>query len=230
MERRDFMKKGFALGVGFLAVTKGIKAWAKGLPSDPDAARGAAAGPDVILLPSFEKNSNFALDQALLGRKSSRSYDGQRQLTREELSRLLWAATGVNRPDGHRTVASARGKYPVDLLAAIPEGVYRYEPKDHKLVRLIAQDIRDKIPAQDPYKKAAMNVLFVINKDKVADDRIYYADIEIGFMGQGLYLESVALGLGSIMYAGVQTENVTKLLGLKENQILRIAQSVGPTK
>jgi hypothetical protein len=36
--------------------------------------------------------------------------------------------------------------------------------------------------------------------------------------------------MGSCIYAGVRYEDVTKALGLKENQILRIAQAVGATK
>jgi nitroreductase len=106
--------------------------------------------------------------------------------------------------------------------------VYRYEPKEHRLVRIFSEDIREKIPNQDAFKKAAVIVLYVVNKDKVS--RIEWADIEIGCMSQGLYLESAALGMGSCIFAGVKVNDVTKILGLKESQILRIAQAAGPTK
>jgi SagB-type dehydrogenase family enzyme len=119
-------------------------------------------------------------------------------------------------------------KYPVDVLAALPEGVYRYEPKGHKLVKVISDDIREKVPRQNVFKKAAMNVLYVINKDKISN--IEWADIEIGCMAQSLYLEAAAMDMGSCIYAYVQFDSVTKILGLKETQILRIAQAVGPVK
>ncbi len=227
MDRRDFLRKATALSVGLLAMVRGDKTWAKGLPSDPGGAAGKASSPESIVLPPFEKSRNFNLDRALLERKTTRSF-ADRPLSREELSRLLWATTGVNREDGHRTIPSGQGKYPVDVLAALPEGVYRYEPKEHRLVRIFPEDIREKIPNQDSFKKAAMIALYVINKDKAS--RIEWADIEIGCMSQGLYLESAALGMGSCIFAGVKVNDVTKILGLKESQILRIAQAAGPTK
>jgi len=227
MDRRDFLRKATALSVGLLAMVRGGKTWAKGLPSDPGGVAGEASSPENIVLPPFEKNRNFTLDRALLERKTTRSF-ADRPLSREELSRLLWATTGVNREDGHRTTPSAQGKYPVDVLAALPGGVYRYEPKEHRLVRIFSEDIREKIPNQDAFKKAALIVLYVINKEKVGV--IEFADIEIGCMSQDLYLESVALGMGSCIFASVKVKDVTKILGLKESQILRIAQAAGPTK
>jgi SagB-type dehydrogenase family enzyme len=228
--RRTFLKRAVALGLGFFTLTKMKKVWAKGLPSDPGAQTVAASGSEVIVLPPFEKDGRVTLDQALLARRTSRSYDPGRSLSREELSRLLWATTGVNRPDGKRTVPSAIARYPVDVLAALPEGVYRYEPKGHRLVKVVSDDIRDKIPQQDAFKKAAMNILYVINMDKIPGGKIEWADIEIGCMGQSLFLEAMAMGMGSCIYAYVQYDFVTKALGLKENQILRIAQVVGPVK
>ncbi|HYA32274.1 MAG TPA: nitroreductase family protein, partial [Thermodesulfovibrionales bacterium] len=115
---------------------------------------------------------------------------------------------------------------PVDVLVALPEGVYRYEPKEHRLVRVLPEDIREKIPNQDAFKKAAMIVLYVINKDRAS--RIEWADLEIGCMGQNLYLEAAALGMGSRIIANIKSADVTKILGLKESQILRIAQVTGP--
>ena len=227
MERRDFLRKATALSVGILATARGVKVWAKGLPSDPGGSAGGASDGEMIVLPPFEKNNTFPLDRALLERKSAGSF-AERPLSQEELSRLLWATTGVNREDGHRTTPSGQGKYSVDVLVALPAGVYRYEPKGHRLVRILAEDIREKIPNQDPFKKAAMVVLYVINKDRAG--RIEFADLEIGCMGQNLYLEAAALGMGSRIIANIKAADVTKILGLSDNQILRIAQVTGSMK
>jgi SagB-type dehydrogenase family enzyme len=227
MDRRDFLRKATALSVGIMAAARGVNAWAKGLPSDPGGTAGGSSGPEIIALPPFEKNHPFSLDRALLERQSARTFT-ERPLTREELSRLLWATTGVNREDGRRTIPSGQAKYPVDILVSLPEGVYRYEPKEHRLVRVFAEDIRGKIPIQDAFKKAAMIVLYVINKDKTS--RIEWADLEIGCMGQNLYFEAVALGMGSRIIASIKTDEIRKNLGLKESQILRIAQLTGPIK
>jgi len=93
--------------------------------------------------------------------------------------------------------------------------------------KILSEDIRAKIPNQEGFKSAAMIVLYVINKDRVLSGKTEWADLEIGCMGQSLFLEAVALGLGSCIFAGVATENVSKIVSLKDNQILRIAQAVG---
>jgi len=49
-------------------------------------------------------------------------------------------------------------------------------------------------------------------------------------MCHNLFLEAVALGLASCIFACIQVEPVTKTLGLKETQVLRIAQAVGAVK
>jgi SagB-type dehydrogenase family enzyme len=230
MERRVFLVRLAAISAGFIALLKGTAAWAKGLPSDPGAGPAAAAGPDTFPLAPFEKTSGFALEKALLERKAIRSYDPARKLSPEEVSRLLWATTGVNRLDNKHTVPSARASYPVDVVVALPEGVYHYEPKGHVLKKILSEDIRLRIPNQDGFKSAAMIVLYVINKDKVLSGKIEWADLEIGCMGQSLFLEAVALGLGSCIFANFAAEGVAKTVGLKDNQILRIAQAVGKAK
>ncbi len=73
-----------------------------------------------------------------------------------------------------------------------------------------------------------MTVLYLINKEKAY--RIDAADLEIGCMGQNLYLEATALGMGSRIIGNIKTADVTKILGLKDNQVFRIAQVTGPIK
>jgi len=229
MERRVFLVKLAAISAGLMALLKGTAAWAKGLPSDPGTAP-AGAGPDTVSLAPFEKTNGFALEKALLERKSFRSYDPAWKLSPDEISRLLWATTGINRTDAKRTVPSARASYPVDVFVALPEGVYVYEPKGHALKKVVSEDIRSRIPNQDGFKSAAMIVLYVINKDRVLSGKTEWADLEIGCMGQSLFLEAVSLGLGSCIFANFPAESVAKTIGLKENQVLRIAQAVGAVK
>jgi SagB-type dehydrogenase family enzyme len=230
MNRRVFMGQVVSFGLGLLALGKGRVSWAKGLPSDPEGTGVGSGEPNVIALPPFEKNSGFALDKALVERKSVRSYNPDRKLSREEISRLLWAGDGANRTNGRRTAPSARARYPVDLVVALPEGVYLYEPEEHRMKRIVKDDIRREIPTQGGFRNAAMIVLFVIDKDRVPNGRMEWADIEIGCIGQNIFLEASALGLGSCIFAGVDYDGVTKTIGLRESQVLRIAQAVGAAK
>ena len=136
MNRRVFLEKAIIMGGGALALLKGTKPWGKGLITEASAAETPFSGQDILLLPPFEKNHPFPLERALMERKTIRSYDPGRTLSLPEISRLLWAADGVNRDNGRRTAPSALARYPVEMLAALPQGVYRYEPQPHRLVRV----------------------------------------------------------------------------------------------
>jgi SagB-type dehydrogenase family enzyme len=227
MNRRLFLGKTLLTGLGGLVFLKGTAALGGQGQAEAAAAEPPFSGQDVLTLPSFEKNAPFSLEKALLERKSVRSFEAGRNLSLSELSRLLWAADGVNRDNGKRTAPSALARYPVEILVALPQGVYRFEPKPHRLVRVLTDDIRNRIPVQGGFKQAGMIVLYVIDKEKISGVDLGWADLEIGCIGQNLFLEATALGLGSCIFAYMNTAEVTKLLGLKDNRVLRIAQAVG---
>ena len=108
------------------------------------------------------------------------------------------------------------------MLAALPQGVYRYEPQPHRLIRVLVDDIRGRIPVQGGFKQAALIVLYVINREKVSGkDPGCGRTWKSGCIGQNLFLEAAVLGLGSCIFAYMNTAEVTKPLGLKDNQILR---------
>ncbi len=231
MERRAFLEKAAALGAGLFAASEACSR-EKAVPSNPGTSRIKAAGPEVIELVQFEKDSTFTLEHALVNRSSDRSFIEER-LSEDNISRLLWAMTGVNRPNGHRTTPSAVAKYPVDVYVCIPEGTYMYETKNHRLVRVLSEDIRRNVPTIQPgLKRAAMTIVYVANVDKVpgGEKTIRFADIEIGCMVQNLYLSAASLGLGSCVFGLVKYGKVSELLGLKDDQLVRIAQAVGPIK
>jgi SagB-type dehydrogenase family enzyme len=228
MKRRGFFAKLAVVGTGAYVAMKGVKAWAKELPSSPSAKR-KSGNEEEIILPAFEKDINVTIDRALLDRKTSRDFDGEKTLTREQISRLLWATTGVNRPDGHHTtVPSAMAKYPVSVYVALPDGAFIYDPYKHSLVKFKDEDIRKKIPIQKPHRSAAMTLVFVSDKSKVSAGDHRWADYEIGCMVQNLYLMAAAMGLGSCVFGLVRFDKAPRLLNLEKNKSVRLGHAVGP--
>lgn len=64
-----------------------------------------------------------------LRHRSVRTFAG-RPLSRKDLSDLLWAANGINRPEsGKRTAPSAMNRQDVGVYVCLPEGNYRYDAK-----------------------------------------------------------------------------------------------------
>lgn len=229
MERRSFFTTVLAVGAGAAALMRGIKAKARGLPSDPGGGAKAAAGMEP--LPPFEKNSDYTLERALENRKTDRDFDPDKSLTMDQVSKVLWAANGVNREDGHLTTPSAVARYPIEVYAALPCGVVRFDNKKHALEKISEEDIRSKVPSTQPgLKRSNMTLLYVVDKSKMTGLEDRWASLEIGCMVQNTYLMAAQLGLGCCVFALVRYNKVIELMGLKDNQELVIAQAVGVLK
>lgn len=93
---------------------------------------GNAAEPQHIKLLKPQIDAGLPVMTALKNRHSERQW-ADKTVSEQDLSNLLWAADGVNRPDGHRTAPSALGKNDVDIYVFTPKGVYRYLPDSHEL-------------------------------------------------------------------------------------------------
>ncbi|MDR2805282.1 MAG: nitroreductase family protein, partial [Dysgonamonadaceae bacterium] len=89
--------------------------------------------------PSKERGSNVM--EALANRRSTREFSPEK-LHLQDLSDLLWAANGVNRPDGRRTAATARNNQDIDVYVILEEGAYLYDAKAHTLVPVATGDHR----------------------------------------------------------------------------------------
>lgn len=68
-----------------------------------------AGAADTIQLPKPQITGGKPLMQCLSERHSTRTFS-DRKLSQQVLSNLLWAAWGINRPDGRRTAPTANNK------------------------------------------------------------------------------------------------------------------------
>lgn len=86
-----------------------------------------------IILPSPVKTGGKPLMDALNLRSSARDFSST-ELTLQELSDLLWAADGINRPEsGKRTAPTAMNVQDVEVYVILPSGIYLYMPKENIL-------------------------------------------------------------------------------------------------
>lgn len=78
-------------------------------------------------------------------RSSSRSW-ANKELSAQDLSNLLWAANGINRPDSRkRTAPSALNSQDVDIYVFIRSGVYVYDAAGHALNLVVEGDHRSEV-------------------------------------------------------------------------------------
>lgn len=167
---------------------------------------------------------------ALQQRHSTREYS-DRPIPKQLLSDLLWAAFGINRPNGDRTAPYWRHVMVIDLYLALADGVWIYEPKAHTLLLHLADDIRGQTGHQDFVATAPLNLIYVAHGERMTDispeERRLYASVDTGFIGQNVYLFCASEGLATVFRGAVDYPKLARTLRLPGQQFVAFAQTVG---
>jgi SagB-type dehydrogenase family enzyme len=186
---------------------------------------------ETIQLPPAETTGGIPLMQALSNRMSTKAFDSQ-EILLSQMSNLLWAAFGINRPDsGKRTAASAVNCQDIDIYVVLKKAAYVYEAKRHRLIPVVDRDIRALAATQQYAQEAPINLVFVSDFSKMAngvdDERPIYAAFHAGSISQNVYLYCASAGLGAVVRASFDRAGLKDVLHLSENQFIVMTQSVG---
>jgi len=189
-----------------------------------------AVGQEKITLPQPIKTGGMPLMEALSKRSSDRGPFSGKALTQQQMSDLLWAAWGINRPDGKRTAPSASNAQEIDIYIFTAEGAYRYDAPEHALYPVKKGDFRKEVVTRD-FGSTAVDIFFVADLDKrrgSEEQKQQMSAIDTGYISQNIYLYCASEGLGTIVYTGsLSREKVAEHLGLGEHQWVVGGQSVG---
>jgi SagB-type dehydrogenase family enzyme len=185
---------------------------------------------ETISLPPVNKSGGIPLMEALQKRQSQRSYSS-RELSMQQMSDMLWAAYGINRPDGFRTAPSARTWNEFDIYIIKAEGWYVYDPHQHAMLKMGNEDLRVHSATQDFAHNAPVNLVFVADFDRMtnADDdfRRFYSATDVGYISQNVYLYCASEGLATIVRGQIDKVKAKEVLKLRPNQHIILAQTVG---
>ena len=193
-----------------------------------DAAASAKIDPkaETVALPAPAKTGGMPLMQALAERKTVRDYKPG-ELDAATLSEILYAANGVNRPDGKRTIPTAMNKQDLEVYVALPGAAYHYDAKENKLVRIDAGDFRaDLIMNKNMAKNAAAILVYASDSTKFPND-IKYPAIHVGEASQDVYLYAASKGLGTVSLGMYDEKGVRKVFKLEDKMTVILAQAVG---
>jgi nitroreductase len=191
-----------------------------------------------IKLVKPDKSGGIPLMQALNNRTSSREYDN-RKLTDEQLSGLLWAAWGINRPEeGKHTAPSSNNKQEMQVYVSLESGLYLYVPESHLLKQIHNRDIRKSTGKQDFVEIAAVNLVFVsdlikagvTNPEKAGPEALNTSAINTGFMAQNVYLYCASEKLACVVRGWMDTPELAKAMELAPHQRIIVSQTVGYPK
>jgi SagB-type dehydrogenase family enzyme len=216
------------------------------LPADP--------GKKVIPLPKADELEVPPIDlrKAIEERLSVRAY-GDKALTINELSWLLWATQGVRKIGfavgsrrTYRNVPSAGGRHPLETYLGIraveglAPGLYRFLALDHSLQELdapknVASDIAVLCKGQTFIAQAAATFVWVADeyrsmwRYKARGYRGIFQDA--GHVGQNFYLAAANIGCGACGIGAFDDLALSRYLGLDgKNFFPAYAACVGKLK
>ena len=190
----------------------------------------AAQEAATVELPKPRTDGGRPLMQVLKDRKSSRAFS-TRPLPMETLSDLLWAACGVNRPDGRRTAPTAVNWQEIDVYVAMADGLYLFDARAHALRLVKKEDVRALTGMQSFVREAPVNFIYVADFARMGRasqaDKEFYSATDTGFVSQNVYLYCASEGLATVVRGMVDREALSRAMGLRPDQRIVLAQTVG---
>ena len=191
-----------------------------------------AADMAPIKLNAPDKDRGYSLTKAVSMRASAREWNGK-PLELKDLSDLLWAADGINRPEKFmRTAPSYRNVQDISLYVVMKEGTYVYDPGKNVLNPVAAGDFRPICAmTQTTVANAAAVIIMVsdLTRFNVTDkcEKIKWAAVDAGVISENINLFCAATGLTTVPRATMDVEKLRAALKLEETQEPIINNPVG---
>jgi SagB-type dehydrogenase family enzyme len=186
----------------------------------------------TLELPAPQKTGGMPLMEALAKRASIRTYDTT-DISMQQLSNLLWASFGVNRPDGKRTAPSASNKQEIDIYVLLKNGAYMYDAQNNKLIQVTPEDLRNQATDQR-FADAPVQLIFIADLAKRGENseegKLRTSNIDCGYISQNTNLYCTSEGLATRPRGSVNRDVLISKLKLRSDQRILLAHSVGHPK
>lgn len=201
---------------------------------------------ETVALPEPSREGTLSVERAIGTRRTIRDFDSI-PLTLSHVSQLVWAAQGVtDETRGYRAAPSGGALYPLDIYAVVgkqgveglAEGVYRYSPREHALRKITGGDRRADVARASLEQTwiAKAPAVFVITAEyrritvKYGKRGIRYATIEAGHVGQNIFLQAEALGLGAGIVGAFDDRGLARAIDAPDEHEPLLVMPVGYKK
>lgn len=179
-------------------------------------------------LPSPPIDQGLSLAKTIETRRSKRDYLNK-PISLVNLSQLLYLGLGITNSHRElRSAPSAGALYPLEVypvvyrVEGLPEGIYHYDIRNHKLEQLKAGDFRVKVVAGGLGQNflGQGSICFILSgiwqrtRWKYGPRTYRYVLMEAGHVGQNLYLAATSLGLGACAVGAFFDDALNNLLEL----------------
>jgi len=228
LSRRETCQIGAMVGLAFSAFMPSQLGQALAMRRKP-----FKKGDKAMNLPRPVHDGQISLEQAIKQRRTVRSFRNK-HISGDQLSQLLWAAQGITEERGFKRAAPSGGAlYPADVYAVVGDrgvegftaGVYHYGPKDHSVRKIADGDKRRDVAIASLHQMwmAEAPVQLVLTAEyrrisiKYGDRGVRYALIEIGHIGQNIFLQCQGLGLAAGIVGAFDDNEVARAIMAEKN-------------
>ena len=189
---------------------------------------------EIIKLPEPKREGGMPLYQALSLRKSLRNFDPSIKVSYETLSQALWSCYGV-REGNYRVIPAAKAWYTFVIYLFVEDGVYKYNPIEHSILKIIDGDHREITGTQKAIvTKARINFLFIADlnmKGRAPEDKTIRREIvkaDIGNITMALSLFAAANNMKGVIRGELSQQAIFEFLNLNSNDYyMPLAFSLG---
>jgi nitroreductase len=214
-----------------------------------------AADLQAIKLNPPDMKRGLPLMEALSVKASAREYS-EKELSLQDLSDLLWAADGINRPaENKSTASSAMNAHDIRIYVFMKEGAYLYDAPKHELLPVLAGDFRAQIMMARPPRPAAtpaaaapasppppppapsnppVQIVLVSDSERfqrgTPETKFEWGALDAGIVSQNISLFCAATGLKTRPRASMDKAKVKELLKLTDAHSIFLNHPVGYAK
>lgn len=183
-------------------------------------------------LPPPQHLQQDTLDQALRERRSSRAFAATLP-DLQELSNLLWATMGINRPEsGKRVWPSSRNVQDLKLIVILPQGHFRYDPVRHVLLALPSKGLPAALKTQPFVEGTPVHLLFCSDASAYPPQTPDTARIQAAFFHAGCASQNCSLycathGMATLVRTYFDPLALARELALPPQERILVHQLVG---
>jgi nitroreductase len=176
----------------------------------------AGASAEEIALPTPDTSSS--LMKLIDARRSGRSYDASRTVSKEELSNVLWAAFGQN-SHGTRTVPTARNQQDLKIFVIFENKVWKYDGINNRLIYFSQNDLMPALETQPFVADAPVHLIYAGGKQ--------FAEVHTGSAYQNVALYAADKGLATVVRGFIDRDTLHKKLKLSDDEVVTYHQTIG---
>jgi SagB-type dehydrogenase family enzyme len=170
-----------------------------------------------------DKTRGLTVMQALENRASAEKFSSKK-LSLHDLSDLLWAANGINRPElKKRTAPSALNAQDIDIYVFMEEGVYIFEASGNVLNPVIKGDNRMLMAGKQTDIASCPVILLLvsdISRFSSGDNasKLTWAAMDAGIVSQNISVFCASIGLSTRPRVSMDQKKLKAILSLKDSQ------------